>query len=218
MRLPARSAHLVYHRCSARRGRPGRSVLYFRRMMNQISWVKPDPPPNALQTAFTHAHEPLLWASRGSRHTFNYDLINSPDSASELFSVWRIQTVPKKEKRHGYHPTQKPLRLVRRSLLAPTQERDLGLTLFAALGLLAWPPRSSTASLWERSWRRRSAKEPPGREVLYVRSPAFTQRMVDPDQGTRRRPVNVVKSEPGAVASWRSCPRPRASVRSSIGL
>ncbi len=50
-------------------------------MMNQIVWQKPDPPPNALHTAFTHAHETLLWASKGkgARHTFNYDLINSPN-------------------------------------------------------------------------------------------------------------------------------------------
>ncbi|HET7271031.1 MAG TPA: site-specific DNA-methyltransferase, partial [Rubrobacter sp.] len=54
------------------------------KLINQITWEKPDPPPNALHTAFTHAHETLLWASksRGSRHTFNYDLINSTDPTS----------------------------------------------------------------------------------------------------------------------------------------
>jgi site-specific DNA-methyltransferase (adenine-specific) len=30
--------------------------------------------------------------------------------------------VPEWEKRHGYHPTQKPLRLVRRAILASTRE------------------------------------------------------------------------------------------------
>lgn len=97
------------------------------RIINQISWVKPDPPPNALHTAFTHAHETLIWASksRSSRHTFNYDLINSPNPGSQLSSVWRIRTVPKNEKHMGHHPTQKPLRLVRRALLASTQEGEL---------------------------------------------------------------------------------------------
>jgi hypothetical protein len=28
--------------------------LYFERLMDQITWHKPDPPPNALHTAFTH--------------------------------------------------------------------------------------------------------------------------------------------------------------------
>src|SRR5215216_3448387 len=46
------------------------------RIINDITWEKPDPPPNALHTAFTHSHETLLWASNGRGHTFNYDLIN----------------------------------------------------------------------------------------------------------------------------------------------
>ncbi len=78
------------------------------------------------------AHETLIWASRarGARHTFNYDLIN----ASRLSSVWRIHTVPRREKVHGYHPTQKPLRLVRRALLASTREGALVLDPFTGSG------------------------------------------------------------------------------------
>ncbi len=79
------------------------------------------------QLAWAHAHETLLWASkgRGARHTFNYDLINSPDPAAQVSSVWRIPAVPRREKLHGYHPTQKPLRLLRRAILASTREGDL---------------------------------------------------------------------------------------------
>jgi site-specific DNA-methyltransferase (adenine-specific) len=81
----------------------------------------------------------LLWASKskGARHTFNYDLINGPDPASQLSSVWRISSVPKKEKPHGYHPTQKPLRLVRRALLASTREGDLIFDPFCGSGTTA---------------------------------------------------------------------------------
>jgi site-specific DNA-methyltransferase (adenine-specific) len=81
------------------------------RIINNIVWSKPNATPNALHTAFTHAHETLLWASKGRGHTFNYDLINSPDPNGQVSSVWRIPTVPRSEKLHGYHPTQKPLRL-----------------------------------------------------------------------------------------------------------
>ncbi|MDP8973117.1 MAG: site-specific DNA-methyltransferase [Actinomycetota bacterium] len=97
------------------------------RIINDITWQKPDPPPNAMRTTFTHAHETLLWASKGkeARHTFNYDLVNSPDPDAQVSSVWRIPSVPKIEKREGYHPTQKPLRHVRRVLLASTDEGDL---------------------------------------------------------------------------------------------
>ncbi len=91
------------------------------------------------QLAWAHAHETLIWASkaRGARHTFNYDLINSPDPGSQVSSVWRLPTVSKKEKAHGYHPTQKPLRLVRRALLASTQEGDLVFDPFCGSGTTA---------------------------------------------------------------------------------
>lgn len=104
------------------------------RVINQITWEKPDPPPNALHTAFTHAHETLLWASKGRGHTFNYDLVNSRDPGAQVGSVWRIPAVPRREKLHGHHPTQKPLRLVRRALLACTRENDLVFDPFAGSG------------------------------------------------------------------------------------
>ena len=109
------------------------------RLINQVTWEKPDPPPNALRTAFTHAHETILWASkgRGARHTFNYDLINSPNPASQVSSVWRISTPPRREKSSGYHPTQKPLRLVRRALLASTREGGLVFDPFSGSGTTA---------------------------------------------------------------------------------
>ena len=81
----------------------------------------------------------MIWASksRSSRHTFNYDLINSPDPSSQVSSVWRIPTVPRHEKLYGYHPTQKPLRLVRRALLASTREGDLVFDPFVGSGTTA---------------------------------------------------------------------------------
>ncbi|CAN5816617.1 site-specific DNA-methyltransferase [soil metagenome] len=109
------------------------------RIINDVIWHKPNATPNAMHTTFTHAHETLLWASKGksANHTFNYDLINSPDPTGQVSSVWRIRTVPNSEKLHGYHPTQKPLRLVRRALLASTQEGALVFDPFAGSGTTA---------------------------------------------------------------------------------
>jgi hypothetical protein len=98
--------------------------------------------PTLSQLACTHAHETLLWASkgRGSRHTFNYNLINHPDPSAQMSSIWHIHSVPKHEKLHGYHPTQKLLRRVRRvrrvrrALLASSREGDLVLDPFCGSG------------------------------------------------------------------------------------
>jgi site-specific DNA-methyltransferase (adenine-specific) len=106
------------------------------KLINQITWEKPDPPPNVLHTAFTHAHETLLWARRGkgARHTFNYDLINSNDQNAQVSSVWRIPSVPMSEKSQGRHPTQKPLRLIRRAVVASTGEGELVFDPFCGSG------------------------------------------------------------------------------------
>jgi site-specific DNA-methyltransferase (adenine-specific) len=89
------------------------------------------------QLAWAHAHETLLWATKGKGYTFNHDLVNSLDPASQISSVWRIPAVPKGEKLHGRHPTQKPLRLVRRALLASTREGALVLDPFCGSGTRA---------------------------------------------------------------------------------
>jgi site-specific DNA-methyltransferase (adenine-specific) len=79
----------------------------------------------------------MIWASKSkrSRHTFTCDLLNG--LGSQLSSVWRVPTVPKREKLHGYHPTQKSLKLVRRAILASTQEGDLALDPFCGSGTTA---------------------------------------------------------------------------------
>ena len=104
------------------------------RVINSLVWQKPDPPPNALHTAFTHAHETLLWATKGEGYTFNYNLINSPNPTAQMSSVWPIPAVPGRERLHGHHPTQKPLRLLRRTLVASTNEGDLVFDPFCGSG------------------------------------------------------------------------------------
>ena len=51
-----------------------------------------------------------------------------------MSSVWPIPAVPGREKLHGHHPTQKPLRLLRRTLVASTNEGDLVFDPFCGSG------------------------------------------------------------------------------------
>jgi site-specific DNA-methyltransferase (adenine-specific) len=80
--------------------------------------------------------ETLTWTSKsqGSPHIFNYDLINSPNPTGQISSVWPVPSGPRSEKRLAYHPTQEPLRLVRRALLASTHEGDLVFDTFCTSG------------------------------------------------------------------------------------
>ena len=48
--------------------------------------------------------------------------------------MWHIPSVPMREKSHGRHPTQKPLRLLRRAMLASTREGELVFDPFCGSG------------------------------------------------------------------------------------
>jgi site-specific DNA-methyltransferase (adenine-specific) len=115
------------------------------KLLNDISWVKPNPPPNLSCRYFTHATETLIWAAKDkkSRHTFHYKLMKEINRGKQMKSVWEIRPPERWEKKFGKHPTQKPLALLERILLASSNEGDLvldpfcggGTTLISALRL-----------------------------------------------------------------------------------
>jgi len=37
------------------------------KVLNEISWVKPNPPPNLSRRYFTHATETIIWAAKNSK-------------------------------------------------------------------------------------------------------------------------------------------------------
>ena len=106
------------------------------KLLNDISWVKPNPPPNLTCRYFTHSTETLIWAARDkkSRHTFNYKLMKETNGGKQMKSVWQIWPPEKWEKRFGKHPTQKPVALLERILLASSNEGDLVLDPFSGSG------------------------------------------------------------------------------------
>ena len=102
------------------------------KLLNDISWVKPNPPPNLSCRYFTHATETIIWAAKNakSRHKFNYTHMKQINNGRQMKSVWEIFPPPKEEKRFGKHPTQKPVALLERILLAASNEGDLVLDPF----------------------------------------------------------------------------------------
>src|SRR5437879_11862028 len=103
------------------------------KLLNDITWVKPNPPPNLSCRYFTHATETIIWAAKNkkSRHTFNYKHMKEINRGKQMKSVWEIKPPETWEKKYGKHPTQKPLALLERILLASTNEDDLVLDPFA---------------------------------------------------------------------------------------
>lgn len=54
---------------------------------------------------------------------FPKDFMKKPEK--QMRSVWSISTPPPAEKKYGKHPTQKPMELLKRVILASTNEGDL---------------------------------------------------------------------------------------------
>lgn len=109
------------------------------KLLNDISWVKPNPPPNLSCRYFTHATETVMWAakSKKSKHTFNYRLMRESAGGKQMKSVWELPAPDRAEKRFGKHPTQKPVALLERILLASSNESDLVLDPFMGSGTTA---------------------------------------------------------------------------------
>ncbi|MGC2831206.1 MAG: site-specific DNA-methyltransferase, partial [Candidatus Acidiferrum sp.] len=106
------------------------------KLLNDISWVKPNPPPNLSCRYFTHATETIIWAAKDkkSRHTFHYKLMKETNRGKQMKSVWEIRPPESWEKKFGKHPTQKPVALLERILLASSNEGDLVLDPFLGSG------------------------------------------------------------------------------------
>ncbi|MFH0768485.1 MAG: DNA methyltransferase [Chloroflexota bacterium] len=104
--------------------------------LNDIVWFKPNASPNLSCRYFTHSTETVIWASKNhkSKHTFNYELMKQLSNGKQMRNVWEISPPQPNEKTHGKHPTQKPLKLLERILLASTNEGDIVLDPFNGSG------------------------------------------------------------------------------------
>src|SRR5258708_38910008 len=71
---------------------------------------------------------------KNSRHTFHNKLMKEINRGKQMKSVWETRPPEPWEKRFGKHPTQKPVALLERILLASTNEGDLVLDPFAGSG------------------------------------------------------------------------------------
>lgn len=93
------------------------------KILNVVTWEKTNPPPNFSCRYFTHSTEQVIWARKNTKvpHYFNYELMKELNGGKQMKDVWRLPAIAKWEKSCGKHPTQKPLSLLSRLILASTK-------------------------------------------------------------------------------------------------
>ena len=106
------------------------------KILNVITWQKTNPPANISCRFFTYSTEFIIWARKHIKrpHKFNYELMKTLNGNKQMTDVWRLPAIGVWEKSCGKHPTQKPLSLLTRIILASTNEGDWVLDPFNGSG------------------------------------------------------------------------------------
>ena len=93
------------------------------KILNLITWEKSNPPPNFSCRFFTHSTEQIIWARKEEKvpHYFNYELMKQLNGDKQMKDVWKLPAIAPWEKACGKHPTQKPLSVLTRLILASTE-------------------------------------------------------------------------------------------------
>ncbi len=113
------------------------------KLLNTVTWYKPNASPHLACRYFTHSTEILIWASptpsKPLQHIFNYSDMKAENGGKQMRDVWALPrtgdeevdtegdgrvwslvTPYKVEKKFGKHPTQKPVALLERIIAAST--------------------------------------------------------------------------------------------------
>ena len=106
------------------------------KILNVITWAKTNPPPNISCRYFTYSTEFIIWARKSPKkaHQFNYELMKRLNGDKQMTDVWQLPAIAPWEKSCGKHPTQKPLALLTRIILASTSKKGWVLDPFSGSG------------------------------------------------------------------------------------
>lgn len=110
-----------------------------RKIINSIVWYKRNAFPNITQRMLCESTEHIIWAVNNTQKDaknwiFNYDILKEMNCGKQMRNVWDIPSTPPSEKKFGKHPSQKPIALIERLVLAASNENDVILDPFAGSG------------------------------------------------------------------------------------
>lgn len=116
-------------------------------IINEVIWYKKNSFPNLSGRRLTASHETILWChangEKKRKYYFNYEYSKngyfSHDSlkkpGKQMRTVWDISNNKEsREIQYGKHPTQKPLRILKRMIELSSHEGDLVLVPFVGAG------------------------------------------------------------------------------------
>lgn len=115
-------------------------------IINEVIWYKRNAFPNLSGRRLTASHETILWCHKGGKkreYYFDYEYSKNGDFESDglktpekqMRTVWDIpNNKDRSELQFGKHPTQKPLRILKRMIRLSTKSGDTILTPFAGAG------------------------------------------------------------------------------------
>lgn len=115
-------------------------------IINEVIWYKRNAFPNLAGRRLTASHETILWCNKGGKKReyyfdyeysrkgdFSYDALKTP--GKQMRTVWDISNNKEKfELMYGKHPTQKPIRILKRMIKLASREGDIILTPFSGAG------------------------------------------------------------------------------------
>jgi DNA modification methylase len=113
-----------------------------RRILQQITWFKPNAQPNITGRLPTESTEYIIWAcnntpERAAKWTFDYAKSKVIGEGKQLRNMWKIPCTPRSERKLGSHPSQKPVQLLERVVELWTRPEDMILDCFLGTGTTA---------------------------------------------------------------------------------
>lgn len=102
-------------------------------IINIIVWQKTDPPPLIYKNKFRFSYELIIWVKKSNMYYINNDFY-AQCPTHYLDDIWKMDSVKMSEKKFGYHPTQKPIELLKRIVKFSSKENDLILDPFMGSG------------------------------------------------------------------------------------
>lgn len=115
-------------------------------IINEVVWYKRNAFPNLAGRRLTASHETILWCNKGGKKRkyffdyeysksgdFSYDALKAP--GKQMRTVWDISNNKEKsELAYGKHPTQKPVRILKRMIKLASRPGDIMLAPFSGSG------------------------------------------------------------------------------------